>query len=304
MYESSNENWNSIILIFFLVLITPGLLYISFALFIMGLLQVTNYINFTNPYFLSVSYYTASIIIITLSLISFKQMDKKKWPQVTGEILKTTVIKGPLSGLKQWTLSYTYKYNYNGKNYTKMTNSKIVLDNEYEGQKFREKSDVMKRKYLPVYVFKYYPKFSSTEAKMNIFHIFLLYLVIMINFNLIILGFVARIASNFDIVTNPDTGFVEQMNQIFNLYVAKADYFLILLPIVIFILLLIFIIKSIGLLRKNGVYLLFTKIDPDVLSKKIAYELPVNFREKKICPKCRSKSEKEAKFCSDCGIHF
>lgn len=304
MYKLSKQNLNSIILLIFLTLITPYLLYVSFAIFIMGLLSVTNFINFTSSYYLSVSYYAVAIIMITLSLVSFNHIDKRKWPKVVGEIVETNVIRDSLSPLKLWTVLYIYKYNYNGINYTKSAKSKITFNNEYEGRKFIKKSDLINKKYLPVYIFKYYPRLSSTESKMNIFHLFLLYLIIMINCNLVLLGFVVRIATNFNIVTNPNTGFFEQMNQISDLYVSKADYFLILLPIVIFILLLIFVIKSIMLLIKNRIYLLFTKIDPDVLSEKPSYELPVNFKEKKICPNCRSKSEKEAKFCSGCGINF
>ena len=304
MYKLSKQNWNTIILITFFILIIPYILYSPIALILIGIISITNLINFPSVYYMSISYYISAIVIIVMAIVSFNYIDKKKWPQVTGEIIDVKIGVEPMSILRQWTLKYIYKFNYNGKNYIKTTNSKIKFDNRYEGQKFINKIDWRGKRYFPVYVFKPFPRLSSPETKSNILDMFLLYLIIMTNVMLIFIGLVFRISVVYDVSASSQNDIFILIKNVFTIYLSKLDLISILLPTVIFLLLLVFIIKSITLLVKNKVYLFYARIDPSGLSEEPPYELPMELIQRKICSYCNTKNELEAIFCRNCGKYF
>ena len=295
---------NYFILISFFIIVIPYLIYAPFAILLIALFTTTNSLNFLTPYYISALFYILAILILIVALKSLNIINKKYWPQVEGKIVKSEITKDPFSIFRIWTIKYTYKFTFEEKDYYKGCYSKIIFNNEYEARKYLDKVSENDKSSLPVYVFKSHPEFSSINIKVNVFHLFFLYLIIMANCSLIFFGFLARIANDYDIssVTDP-TGHTDvfvQLRKIFDIYFSKMDLFLLLLPILILILLTIFIIKSIKMMIQNKIFIFYSRIKPGMEYEENVFG-QITY---KICTNCNFKNDIESMYCSNCGEYI
>ncbi len=288
-------------------LLLIGIPAISLLLIAQIFISLINLYNHDNLWIVILS---KILLILSFILISFAYIyscfvNKNNWPQVKGSIIKSHVTRNVFSKKISMVLELDYSFVYNSKKYIKSSSHKITFQSEEESLKFSKKLSKDKLRFINVYVFKYYPKISSTTKKINIVNL-LIYGIFIISFTItFLLGFlfhlidigVAKIITETTNDGSVSNSTIEFQKVISNLRLI-FDNSTITIVFLTLIVLLMFIFRS-------------TK---DVLNNKLFYSVPrINtnniecldpnnsLTNELICSSCNYVNDLSSIFCFECG---
>ena len=301
MYYNKKHYINNVIGIVVSIPISIYLLYASIALVFIGIATIINELTIYSAYTISQMFYIGAFFFISTALLSLRIINKKNWPTVDGKIIDLSVVLNPIPLIRLTTMKITYTFYYHEKQYVKKTYSTMIFNTENDAYTYLNKNIVNKNSTIPVYVFKFYPKLSTHSPKMNIYYLFLFYLIILITSMVTFFGFIYRVVSiaNLPTISNPSANpdLVVGLKHLYNVYMTNFDVSTLIAPGLLLFLILLFITLSLKLIIKNKIFFFYTRLDTDSFMEKItAMKLT-----EKHCIHCNYVNDAESKFCANCG---
>lgn len=245
-----------------------------------------------------------SFFCIFLAYFSTFPLDKNNWPQEKGTIENSSISRNVFSNSISMLLTINYSFVYKSKKYAKVCTNKITFQSEKEAKYFSEKFTKDKFRFINVYIFKLYPKFSSETERVNIFYLAIYYF---IGFSFIfyyIAGFflhlidlkIAKIVPTYSIDGISTGSTIVFQNSLFKL-VPVFDIFTFLITILVLVLLLLFSYKIIVILKHNKIFISIPSISSDYIQAISKADLSGEI----TCSKCDYTNESSSLFCFNCG---
>lgn len=301
MYVINRERINTVLKIGGTIVVSLYGFYLILIFTLVGISSTANTLTNYSNYIVSQILYTFAFIISFTAIISSQVLNKKKWPMVEGHIMNSDTSLNSRDLYIQQCIKFSYLFDYRGLTHIKRGVSKLTFRTEAEAQTYVQKHTIDPHATIPIYVFKFYPNWSSTNTKMNIMYLFYVFIVVVTNALLILFGFIFRIAGAYDLTTamnssNSQASY-QVLHNIFTNYLANFDLTALIVPLLLLVVLILFLVRSLYLLIQNRISFFNSSINPDLFMEEFKFQRLTE----RHCDDCNTVNDLESIFCSNCG---